>query len=106
VEIASRFPQLHPSDYGELLLILKIEKDLPGLLAKFEMAKWSNPALSRTCYRNQAQSSRLRQYPGRERAYSIECPECFCSTEAGYICADHTAFVTFRLQPSGGPYIR
>jgi hypothetical protein len=38
-------------------------------------------------------------------ANSIECPEPLGSTKAGYICADHTVIIIFRLQTIGGPYI-
>jgi len=80
LEIASRFPQSHTNDYGELFLILGIEKDLPGLLAKFEMAKWSNRRSREPVIETRPDLRGCGSIQDESAAYSIECPERFCST--------------------------
>jgi len=76
---------------------------LPGLLANSEMAKWSNPALSKPVFRKSP--SRLPNYLGRERSASHQGPELELTQRPDTFAQTQPPIFTFRLQQGGGPYI-
>jgi hypothetical protein len=71
--------------------------------ANSEMAKWSNPALSKPVFRKSP--SRLPNYLGRERSAFHQGPELRLTQRPDTFAQTQPPIFTFRLQQGGGPYI-